>query len=63
MKLWKLIKGLSVLLVGWLIPVQALVEPDGSKYKCTLKGIKHLSTSDVDCWKDCVADFIEWCKA
>lgn len=63
MKLWKVIKGLSVLLMGWFIPVQALVEPDGSKYRCTLKGIKQLDSGAVENWRDVKVDFVEWCKA
>lgn len=63
MKMHKLIKGLSVLTMGCVFPIPALVEPDGSKYRCTLKGIKQIGTMDVERWKDVLIDFVEWCKA
>ena len=62
-KVTRFLKGTTLLMVGFICPISALVEPDETKYKCTFKGVKHLNTNTVESWQDIKADFFEWCRA
>ena len=63
MKTLKILKGLSILITGFVFPIHAIVEPDETKYKCTFKGVKHLNTNTVESWQNIKNDFVEWVNA
>ena len=59
----RFLKGITFLIVGFVCPIPAFVEPDGTKFKCTFKGVKNLNTNSIENWQDLKKDFFEWCRA
>jgi hypothetical protein len=59
-KIKKLTKAIIMLGVGFIIPIHALVEPDGTKYKCTFKGVRALDTGNIEDWSDIMSGLSEY---
>lgn len=62
MKITKFVKGITLMTIGFIIPINAIAEPDDTKYRCTRKGVKAIDSDYIESWSDIIPDFIKWCK-
>ena len=44
----RLFKGIIMILLGFIIPIKALVDPDDTWYRCTIRGVK--SSYGIEPW-------------
>ena len=61
-KIRKIVKGITVILIGFIVPVHSLVNPDTTRYKCTLKGVRSINTGYLETWSGIRQDFLNWVK-
>ena len=60
-KIWKTIKGIITISVGFIVPIKALTEPDDTRFRCSLKGVTS-SDGYTESWHDIFADFKQYVK-